>query len=116
MIAFDNIKELLNTLKREEALISELFAKRKQLNFQYGFALALLDDDVNRLQQLLEYGMVRQNGEQLALDNVYLDFFEQVFAINEILDIAYIDENIQSIQDNIIYYFNETRDTRKKII
>lgn len=113
MIAFDNIKELLNTLKREEALISELFAKRKQLNFQYGFALALLDDDANRLQQLLEHGIVRQNGEQLALDNIYLDFFEQVFAINETLNIAYIDENIQTIQDNIIYYFNETRDTRK---
>lgn len=113
MIAFDNIKELLNTLKREEALISELFAKRKQLNFQYGFALALLDDDTNRLQQLLEHGIVRQNGEQLALDNIYLDFFEQVFAINETLNIAYIDENIQTIQDNIIYYFNETRDTRK---
>lgn len=113
MIIFDNIKELLMVLRREEVLISELFTKRQRLDFQRGLALALVDDDPQRLQQLLEYGIILENGGYLSLDNIYLDFFEQVFAINETLNIGSVDDSIQTIQDNIIYYIEEKHDSRK---
>lgn len=39
MNTFNDIKELLSTLKREEKLISEMFSKRKSLNYKLSYAL-----------------------------------------------------------------------------
>ena len=59
---FNNIKELINALKREEKLITEMFIKRKTLNYRYTFALELVDYDEARIQYLLDHEIIRQNG------------------------------------------------------
>ncbi|NOQ70664.1 MAG: hypothetical protein GQ574_01610 [Crocinitomix sp.] len=113
MNTFKDIKELLSTLKREEKLITEMFSKRKKLDYKRSFALELADDDDNRINFLIDYGVIRENGGALELDDQYLDFFEQVLDVNEEINVSYINENIKSIKDNIIFYFNENNENRK---
>jgi len=77
MKTFRNIKELINTLKREEKLISEMFANRKNFNFKYNFALELVDEDESKIQSLIDYQVIRKNNDFLELDDVYLDFLKE---------------------------------------
>ncbi len=112
MNTFSNIKELLSTLKREEQLITEMFSKRK-LNYKISYALDLVDYDENRITHLIERGVIRENGDTLELDDQYLDFFEQILEVNETINISYVNENIQSIKENIDYYLNEGNLNRK---
>lgn len=110
---FADLKELLTALKREEVLISEMFSKRKALDYRRGYALEILEDDSDRLDYLLTRGVIRENNQFLELDDDYLMFFEQILAVNESLNIAYIDENLVSIKENINYYLNEDNERRK---
>ena len=110
---FNNIKELINTLKREEKLINEMFIKRKSLNYRYTYALELVDYDEARLQFLIEHEVIRQNGQFVDLDDQYIEFFERVLDVNEEINIASINENILSIKENIDYYLDETNEHRK---
>ena len=113
MKTFRNIKELLNTLKREERLISEMFSNRKNFNFKYNIALELVDYDENKIQALIDYQVIRKNNDFLELDDIYLDFFERILDVNEEINLAYINENVKSIKENIQYYFNENNEKRK---
>lgn len=90
-----------------------MFSKRKKLDYKRSFALELADDDDNRINFLIDYGVIRENGGALELDDQYLDFFEQVLDVNEEINVSYINENIKSIKDNIIFYFNENNENRK---
>ena len=110
---FNNIKELINALKREEKLITEMFIKRKTLNYRYTFALELVDYDEARIQYLLDHEIIRQNGQFIDLDDQYVDFFEKVLDVNEEINIASINENISSIKENIEYYLSEDNENRK---
>ena len=62
MNTFKNIKELITTLNREERLLSEMFKKRKSVNFRYEYALDLVESNDSRIQYLLNRGVIRQNG------------------------------------------------------
>lgn len=110
---FNNLKELINTLYRERELISEMFSKRKSFNFQVNHALALVEDDEQRIATLLEYSLIRQNGELLEIDDQFLDFFEEILDVNEEINLSYINENIRHVKENIAYYFNENRESRR---
>lgn len=113
MNTFSNIKELISALHREQKLLSEMFTKRKSLSYKYDFALEMVDFDNSRIQYLIDRSVIRSNGNFLEIDDKFLQFFEQVLEVNEEINIAYINENIQNIKENIIYYFNETNETRK---
>lgn len=113
MNTFTNIKELLNSLYREQKLLSEMFMKRKSLSYKYDFALEMVNDDDSRIQYLIDRSVLRLNGNFLEIDDQFLQFFEQVLEVNEDINISYINENIQSVKQNIIYYFNEPNETRK---
>jgi hypothetical protein len=113
MNTFSNIKELISALNREQKLITEMFKTRKTLSYKYDFALELVDNDDNRIQYLIDRSVIRQNGNFLELDDLFLQFFEQVLEVNEEINTSYINENIQNVKQNIIYYFNETNETRK---
>jgi hypothetical protein len=110
---FSNIKELLSSLKREEKLITEMFSKRKSLAYKVNYALELVDFDENRINYLIERGVLRENGDTLELDDQYLEFFEQILEVNEAINISYVNENIQNIKENINYYLNEDNLNRK---
>jgi hypothetical protein len=62
MNTFNDIKELVSALKREEKLISQMFVKRKSLNYKLSYALELVDDDEDRINFLLQRAVIRENG------------------------------------------------------
>jgi len=113
MNTFNDIKELVSALKREEKLISEMFAKRKSLAYQLNYARELVDYDENRIDFLIQHSVINENGNLIELDDLYREFFEQVLDVNEEINLSYIDENVKNIKDNINYYFNENNENRK---
>lgn len=113
MKTFDNIKELLSTLKREEKLISEMFEKRKKYNFKSSDALALVDEKEGRITFLLDRGVIRENDGLLELGDQFLDFFEQILDINEEINVSYVNDNVKSIKEHITYYLNEDNENGK---
>ncbi len=113
MKTFNNIKELVSTLNREEKLLSEMFTKRKSLNYKKNYALELVDFDEERIEKLLQFSVIRENGGLLEIDDTFLDFFEQVLDVNEEINLSYINENIKNIKENINYYLEENNENRK---
>ncbi len=113
MKTFSSIQQLLSTLSREQKLLSELFEKRKFLSFNYDYALELVDFDADKITSLIDYSVVRQNANNIELDDVFLQFFEQVMEVNEDINASYINEHIQNIKQSIIYYLQENNETRK---
>lgn len=74
MNTFNDIKELISALKREEKLISEMFSKRKSIDYKYSDAVALVDYDENRIDYLIQRSVLRENGGLLELDDQFLEF------------------------------------------
>lgn len=83
------------------------------LSFNYDYALELVDFDADKITSLVDYAVVRRNGNYLELDDLFLQFFEQVMEVNEEINVSYINEHIQNIKQNIIYYLQENNETRK---
>lgn len=110
---FSNIKELLLTLYREEKLLTEMFKKRKTTDYKYEYALDLVENNDNKLQYLFDRSVLRQNGNNIEIDDLFLQFFEQVLEANEEINTSYINENLEKVKQNIDYYFNEQNDQRK---
>jgi hypothetical protein len=113
MKTFNNIKELVSTLNREEKLLSEIFTKRKSLNYKKNYALELVAFDEERIEKLLQFSVIRENGGFLEIDDTFLEFFEQVLDVNEEINLSYINENIKNIKENINYYLEENNENRK---
>lgn len=113
MNTFSNIKELVLTLHREEKLLTEMFKKRKTTDYKYEYALDLVENNDNKLQYLIDRSVLRQNGNNLEIDDLYLQFFEQVLEANEEINASYINENLEKVKQNIDYYFNEQNEQRK---
>jgi hypothetical protein len=113
MNTFSTLKELFSALKKEENLLSEMFKKRKSVNYKYEYALDLVENNENRIKYLLDKEVVRQNGNNLEIDDLFLLFFEQVLDANEEINVSYINENLEKITQNIQYFLNETNENRK---
>lgn len=113
MNTFSNIKELIAALHREQKLLTEMFMKRKSLSYKYDFALEMVDFDDNRIRYLIDHSVIRLNGNFLEIDDQFLQFFEQVLEVNEEINTSYINDNIQNVKQNILYYFNEQNEARK---
>lgn len=113
MNTFNDIKELVTALKREEKLISEMFSKRKSIDYKLSDALELVDYQESRIDSLIQKSVIRENGGLLELDGQFLDFFEQVLYVSEEINLSYIDENIKSIKENIVYFLNESNENRR---
>lgn len=113
MNTFNDIKELVTALKREEKLISEMFSKRKSIDYKLSDALELVDYQENRIDLLIQKSVIRENGGFLELDGQFLDFFEQVLYVSEEINLSYIDENIKNIKENIVYFLKEPNEKRR---
>ena len=57
--------------------------------------------------------MVHENGDFLEMEDVYLQFFEDVLDMNEEISVASVKEYVDSIRDNIHYFLEETNDRRR---
>lgn len=100
-------------MSREQALLSEMFEKRKTFSYKYDYALEMVEGDESRINFLIDRGVIRENGNWLELDDQFLQFFEQVLEVNEEINISLIDSNIQYLTDNINYYLKENSEHRK---
>lgn len=115
MNTFSNIKELLRALNDGRDLLTEMFKKRKSADYKYEYALDLIEHNENRIQYLIDRSVIRQNGNNLEIDDLYLQFFEQVLEANEEINTSYINENLEKVKQNIDYYFNEHNEQRKYV-
>ena len=113
MKTFNDIKELVTALKREEKLISEMFSKRKSIDYRLSDALELVDYEESRIDKLIEKSVIRENGGLLELDSQFLEFFEQVLYVSEEINLSYIDDNIKTIKEHILYFLNELNENRR---
>lgn len=113
MNTFSNIKELLRALNDGRDLLTEMFKKRKSADYNYEYALDLIEHNENKIQFLIDRSVIRQNGNNLEIDDLYLQFFEQVLEANEEINTSYINENLEKVKQNIDYYFNEQNEHRK---
>lgn len=62
MYIFRSINEIINTVSAARGLLTEMFEKRKTLNFKYSDALLLLKGDENRLKILIEKRLSGRTG------------------------------------------------------
>lgn len=114
MAAFRNIDELIRTLDREKILLKEMFEKRKALSYRHEDALSLLDYKLERLNHLIESGVILSTGDFLELEDVYLKFFEDVLQVNEQINVASVAQIISQLKDSIEYYLKENNEERRR--
>lgn len=97
MKTFSSLKELLAVLSREQKLIIALFETGKNNAYKYDHALELVDFNEDKIRNLIDYSVIRENGINLELDDQFFQFFEQILEINEEINVSYINEHIQNI-------------------
>lgn len=110
---FRSIEELTKTLSREQALLSEMFEKRKLMKFPLGLALELVGGNEGRLSKLVDYGVLVETGNTVEIESDYLNFFEEVLNVNEEISVLSVQECINTLKEYIGYFLQETNANRK---
>lgn len=91
-----------------------MFEKRKALSYKYEYALEIMDGNEDVIKLLLSKEIIRQNGNQLELDDQFLKFFEDILEVNEEINTSYINENIRQIKNEyMLYYLQATSDSER---
>ena len=106
MKVFPNIDELLKRLHSERKLLRELFQARLRFDFTYEDALEFVDSEQN-LSLLIDYGVIRHEDNLIEIEETYQHFFEEVLRLNEDITSSSVEENLQSLKDNIDFYLKE---------
>ena len=110
---FHTLDELIRALDRERRLLSGLFQDRKRLSFRYDVARELAARRDESLEFLRRFGVIRDNGDFVELEDVYLKFFEDVLEVNEEINVASVKESIDSLNAAIDYWQSENSPSRK---
>ncbi len=110
---FHTLDELIRALDRERRLLSGLFQDRKRLSFRYYVARELAARRDESLDFLKRFGVIRDNGDFVELEDVYLKFFEEVLEVNEEINVASVKESIGSLNAAIEYWQSENSPSRK---
>lgn len=113
MNTFRSIEELLKSLDREKELLKEMFSKRKSLSFRYDFALEMTEYKEERIRYLIDYGVIRDTGDFLEMEDIYLKFFEDVLEVNEEINVSFVQDYLNRLNENIDYYLKENNEQRK---
>ena len=110
---FRTIEELVKMLDREKLLFRDMFEKRKSLAYRTDFAMEIVDYKKERIQYLIDHGVIHENGDFLEMEDVYVQFFEDVLDMNEEISVSSVGEYIGSLKENINYCLEETNEHRK---
>ena len=110
---FRTIEELVKALDREKTLFRDMFERRKSLAYRTDFAMELVDYRRERIQYLIDHGIIHENGDFLEMEDVYVQFFEEVLDMNEEISVSNVKEYLDSLKENINYYLQETNESRK---
>ena len=113
MSTFRSIEELVKSLDREKELLKEMFAKRKSLSFRYDYALEMTEYKEERIRYLIDYGVIRDTGDFLEMEAIYLTFFAAVLVVNEELNVPFVQDYMTRLNANIDYYLKENNEQRK---
>lgn len=113
MNTFRSIDELIKTLDREKMLLKEMFSKRKSPSFRYDYALELTEYKEERIKYLIDYGVIRDSGNFLEMEDIYLKFFEEVLQVNEEINVSFVQGYLDHLNDDIEYYLKENNEQRK---
>ncbi len=111
---FRTIEELVKVLDREKTLFRDMFERRKSLAYRTDFAMEIVDYKRERIQFLIDHNVIHENGDFLEMEDVYVQFFEEVLDMNEEISVSSVKEYLDSIKENINYYLQETNENRKK--
>ncbi len=110
---FHTLNELIRALDRERKLLGALFQDCKRLSFRYDVARELASRKDESLEFLRRFGVIRDNGDFVELEDVYLKFFEDVLEVNEEINVASVKESIGNLNAAIDYYQSENSPSRK---
>ena len=110
---FHSLDELIRALDRERKLLSGQFQDRKRLSFRYDVARDMAAKKDESLKFLRRFGVIRENGDFVELEDVYMKFFEEVLEVNEEINVASVKESIGNLNAAIDYYQSENSPTRK---
>lgn len=113
MNTFRSIDELVKSLDREKVLLKELFNKRKSLSFRYDYALELTEHKEERIRFLIDYGVIRESGDFMEMEDLYLKFFEDVLEVNEEINVSYVQDYLNHLNETIDYFLKENNESRK---
>lgn len=113
MSTFRSIEELVKSLDREKELLKEMFAKRKSLSFRYDYALEMTEYKEERVRYLIDYGVIRDTGDFIEMEDIYLKFFEDVLEVNEEINVSFVQDYLTRLNENIDYYLTENNEQRK---
>ena len=94
-------------------MLHALFQDRKKLSFRYELARELASKMDESMEFLRRYGIVRENGDFVEIEDVYLKFFEDVLEVNEEINVASVKESIDNLNAAIDYYLSENNPSRK---
>lgn len=110
---FRTIEELVKMFEREKFLFRDMFEKRKSLAYRTDFAMEIVDYKKERIQYLIDHGVIHENGDFLEMEDVYVQFFEDVLDMNEEISVSSVREFIGSLKENINYCLEEMNEHRK---
>lgn len=110
---FRTFDDLVKCINREKDLLQSIFKDRKTHVFSTDMAMVMVDYRKDRIQYLIENGVIHESGNFIELEDVYLKFFEDVLDVNEEINVASVKECIDSLQENITYFLQETNENRK---
>ena len=112
---FRSIEELVKMLDREKVLFRDMFERRKSLAYRKEFALEVVDYRRERIQYLIDHGVIHENGDFLEMEDVYVRFFEDVLDMNEEISVASVREYIDLLRENINYYLQDVVDLKRNV-
>jgi len=110
---FRTLEDLVNRLNKERDLLRDIFGDRKTHIYTMDLAMELVEHKRDRIQFLIDYGVIHESGNFLEFEDVYLKFFEEVLDVNEEINIASVKECIDTLKENITYYLKENNEKRK---
>ena len=110
---FRNISDLITRLYQDKRLIAEMFQHRRSIDFTREDALALTDEA--RLAVLINFGVLREEGNLLEIEESYLQFFEEVLLANEEITGSAIADQLDLLKENIKFYLMERENPIRQI-
>lgn len=117
MSKFTPIKDLrflLNELYKGRDLLNDLFENRNVASFTQELALKSANTDEDTIEQLRKLNIINLNGNYLAINGLYSEFFEEVLDTNEEINVELIQKTIGEIKKNIVYH-RETNSQSEKL-
>jgi len=110
---FRTIEELVKALEKEKELLKDMFERRKTMAYRVDVAMEVVDYKREKIQFLIDHGVIHENGDFLEMEDVYIQFFEDVLDVNEEISVTSVKEYIDSLKENIDYFLVETNEQRR---